>query len=117
VGISFWPRKKTTAIFNIHHGQVRIDKTSGGIATSGKWRETSPKRALMMASVRDGDTILYEADDYGNIVIEDAAHIKAAAALGYPLVVDSKLMWPDYGDPGSKYAELIQQHMDKGRLV
>lgn len=74
---------KRNMLFNIHHGQVRFSS----IQTGNKpiFRNKSPKKMLLMRSLKGEEGGEYRADKLGNIVVVAPEHIDAMVGLGYPI--------------------------------
>lgn len=75
---------------------------------------TSPKGKMMMGppSGEEGETVLYTADEQGNMEVLTVYHINCFARLGWPIfdgpgdgpVTEDQLLWPD------KVTELVLEN-------
>ncbi len=75
---------------------------------------TSPKGKMMMGppNGEPGPTVMYEADELGNMEVVDVHHINGFARLGWPIydgpgsgaVTSDQLIWPD------KVTELVLEN-------
>lgn len=71
--------------FNLHNGQMRANVHVGGIATASAIRPVSPKKELQMYHLKDGHTVAYKANKFGNVEITYAPHLTAMMELGWPI--------------------------------
>lgn len=70
-------------LFNLHNGQVRFSSIQTG--SQPIFRNKSPKKLIMMRSIRGGEAAEYRADKLGNINVVAQKHIDVMVGLGYPI--------------------------------
>ncbi len=115
-------------IFNLHNGLMRFRAPvgTGHYDANGHpgYRmvhiDKSPKRLIQMGSIRDGKTVEYRADQFGNVEIDDPVHMNAMRQLGYPMYAGGEgevrkedLIWPDIGNTDCLYDKQILESISK----
>ncbi len=71
--------------FNLHHGQMRIDHHTNMIPDHAYFRPVSPKKEIQMHHTKEGRTIAYRADEFGNIEVTNTQHLNAMMMAGWPI--------------------------------